>query len=187
MIFEGFREIIGLPAMEILFGQRAISNSTRSAYRFNFADIAALKTRLQQTYGLQGAQGLTLRAGRASFRYWLRAYGPQSQITELEFRLLPTRKRLRKGLETLARTLYEECGVPVQIREEKSAWLWEMSRCLECEGEAEACTRCSFTVGLLQEYLSWASGGRFYPVAEVACVSAGQQSCVIEVSQQPID
>lgn len=173
VVFKGYQEMMGQVGLDVPAGH------------FHFRDITRLKESLRKKYGPQGAYGVSLRAGRASFRYWLDAYGPVNDLTGLPFRLMPRGVRLNQGLEILAQVLKCECGFDIQVREEGERWLWHMTGCPECMPDGE--DRCSFTIGLLQEYLAWASGGKYFVVRELPRSNDDPHISEIEILRQPLD
>ncbi len=138
-------------------------------------------------YGPRGGHGIAQRAGRASFKYLLRHFGNSIGLTELEYRLLPSAGRIKTGLEAIALMFTTSCGGSVELVDEKPAWLWKYTGCPWCFRRAEDSPSCHFTVGLLQEFLSWASGGRMYHVVETECSACGALSCTVRIDKQPFD
>jgi predicted hydrocarbon binding protein len=65
--------------------------------------------------------------------------------------------------------------------------MWQIDLCPECWGRQSITPTCHFTVGLLQEFLSWLSGGKIYLVEETSCKAKGDTVCQIRIDQKPLD
>jgi predicted hydrocarbon binding protein len=154
---------------------------------FDCGQISALQQALEDVYGLQGARGITLRSGRAAFCYLLKALGEQIGFDDLEFRLLPPRRRMQAGLERLAQTLGSEAGGTIQVQDQEKAWLVRIEDCPECRDRQSETAMCFFSVGLLQEFLTWLSGGKVYLVEEITCRGRGDAACTFRIDKKPLD
>jgi hypothetical protein len=143
-----------------------------------------LSEQLELAYGSRGSQGVARRVGRASFHWWLKQFGAQQQLIDLEFRLLPLQSRLRSGLERIAEVFRAETGLSVEVREEGNRWGWWVSA-----AEDPKCQTCLYQMmaGFLQEFFAWASGGRFFPLAEQPGSAWSANGLAVMVQKQPID
>ena len=152
-------------------------------------DLAAVKTARQAinvVYGEFGGAGLALRIGRAACQTALREFGALNGLTALEFRLQPSRTRLRSGLEKFAELFSRPTELVISAGENDQGWFWRVEGCPEraaSSGEAG----CSFWVGMLQEYFSWCSAGKLYRVVETECAAAGDNSCCYQIYRQPLE
>jgi predicted hydrocarbon binding protein len=193
IIYEGIEEIVGKTDSGLLFKLANISlpdtnhEAAVSNKRLAYRNLSTLLKVIEDTYGHKGGQGIALRAGRASFKKVIRMYGQQMGFSKLDYRLLPTPARLKTGLHALAKTVSDLCEEPIRVLEDQGAWYWEIEHSPWCwERHSEEVT-CHFTVGLVQEYLSWASAGKFYNVVETMCAAAGQEYCAIQINKQAIE
>lgn len=150
-------------------------------------DLDHIQRALVRLFGREAGRGLALRAGRACVPRLLRRYGGQMGLTSLSYRLLPSRLRLRAGLEALAKFLSGPCGGEITLSEDNACWYWRIASCPWCLSGAPGQPACHFVVGLLEEFLSWASGGRFFQVTETECQAAGAPACLIQMNKQPMD
>lgn len=191
IFLEGLQEIVGQPGVTAALNnvrQDATPMHLELSNGLTFVEIAGLVKALEKQYGLRGGQGIVLRAGKAAFKYLLRRFGMQMRLGELEYRLLPAIRRLKTGLVALAETLSLQCGVPVEATENGETWILRIDQCPWClHRQSEGSGACYFIVGLLQEYFSWVSGGRYYEVREVECRAAGGVACVFQINKQPLD
>jgi|YNPBryantNP2012_1023418.scaffolds.fasta_scaffold55462_2 predicted hydrocarbon binding protein len=195
VLLAGMQEIIGqsgvMAAMNTVSLMGA-KDEARTLFELGddltFDEIVSLFKALEQLYGLRGGQGVVLRSGKAAFKYLLQRFGMQMRLSELEYRLLPAPQRLKAGMTVLAEMLSFHCNVPIQVTENESTWSWRMDQCPWClDRQSEKSGVCYFITGLLQEYFSWVSGGRFYEIREVECCAAGGLACVFQIHKQPLD
>jgi len=192
IILKGIREIIGQEGLDQVFELSGISRvhcngGELEETGLRYSEISALQQGFETRYGIQGAKGVELRAGRAAFCYFLKVFGDSAGINELDFRLLPSRRRMQAGLERLANVIGSESGHIISVQAQENAWSWQSVHCTECRGRQSETPVCYFTVGLLQEFLSWLSGGRVYLVEEIACRAKGDLACIIQVEKKPLD
>lgn len=142
---------------------------------------------LEGLYGVRGGRGLALRAGRASFKFYLKSFGQELGLETVDFRLLPVEEKVFSGLQKLAEFFAEHYGQPVSVEQEVEYYIWKTRRCPFCfEREAEAPV-CHFQVGVLQSALYWLSGGKYYTVQESACAAAGAETEIIRINRSPLD
>ncbi len=134
---------------------------------------------LEEIYGAPGGRGLALRIGRATFRYGLKYFGEKAGFHTTEFRLLPAPRRLKNGLQTLARLVAEESGGRISVSDGEDYWLWRM--------DTSSSQNCFLIAGLLQEFTTWAGAGRFYRVVETECRASGCPACVYRIEKKPLD
>lgn len=70
---------------------------------FDFAELSAIGSSLEEMYGPRGGRGLALRAGRATFSDALRNFGALAGAADLAFVVLPLQSKLRIGLPAFAK------------------------------------------------------------------------------------
>lgn len=193
IVMEGMQEIVGRAGMFAAFNTAHLTHllpggaAGRPEAEFTGKDFGSLQLALVTLYGPRGGHGIALRAGRASFAYLLRRFGDPLGLTTLEYRLLPSMSRIKTGLQALAVAQASFSGGEVEILDEPGAWLWKYTGCpWGSQYQAESPT-CHFVVGLLQEFLAWASGGRMYHVVEVECAALGKPACLMRIDKQPFD
>jgi predicted hydrocarbon binding protein len=153
---------------------------------FSFAEFSALGSALEKTYGPKGGRGLAHRAGRVTFSYALRNFGALAGAADLAFVNLPVPSKIRIGLPAMAKIFSQLSDQTTAVEERDSEWIWTIHKCPCCwERQGEDKPVCSMAVGLLQESLSWVSGGKAFRVNEVKCVAAGDQICEFLISKEP--
>ena len=130
---------------------------------------------------------MALQTGRAAFNYGIRDYGGELGLLQLDFRLLPPVSKVRVGLQRLASFLDSTCALEIHQEENQNQLFWVVDSCPMCfERQADAAV-CHLLVGFIQEYLYWASGGKYYNVLETECIASGAQACKISIDKQAID
>ena len=142
---------------------------------------------LGQAYGAQSGRGLAQCIGRASFRHFQEAYDERLGFGGMDHRMLPALRRIRHGLEAMAAVLAAACGVEVRLLDELADWAWELPACPFCGCQAGTAAGCLWMAGLMQEFCSWSTGGRFYPAREEACLSSGGSACRIRLQKTPLE
>lgn len=142
---------------------------------------------LEGLYGVRGGRGLALRAGRASFKYYLQHFGEEMGLETVDFRLLPVEQKVFGGLERLAAFMSGHFGQPVQVEKEPLYYVWQTTHCPYCWGREADAPVCHFQVGLLQSALYWLSGGKYYTVQEIACAAQGEAHDIIRIERNPLD
>jgi predicted hydrocarbon binding protein len=150
-------------------------------------EASAVQYGLEEVYGTAGGFGILQRAGRTSFKIILRRFGAELGLANLDFRLLPLGERVEKGLIKLAQVLTQLWNSPVQIERQPEMWLLTIpSSPFTLQRKSETAI-CYYVVGLVQEYLSWVSGGKYYAVDETSCSAVGQGACILQISKKPLD
>lgn len=154
---------------------------------FSFLELSKIQEALEGLYGPRGGRGLALRTGRACFKYGLREYGPLVGATDIAFRLLPSDPKLRVGADIFAEAFNKYSDQRVRVEEQADRYLWHIDRCPICWKRQTDGPVCHLAVGILQESLYWASGGKVYNVEETACIAKGDPACTIEIDKKPLD
>lgn len=193
LALNGMQEFLGRPALDHLVSvwkgipYQTSEQMLQSGTGLEYNQISALQQALEDVYGRQGARGVALRSGRAAFCHFLRVFGEQTGFDELQFRLLPLRRRILAGLERLAQLIAGQGGGTIRIQDSGTDWLVHIDVCPECWGRQNDSPLCYFSVGLLQEFLTWMSGGKIYLVEEKTCRAKGDSACTIRIEKKPLD
>jgi len=193
IIYEGIEEIVGKADSSLLFmlAKFPLPDEKQAGTISNkplvYRNLSRLLEVIEETYGHKGGQGIALRAGRASFKKVFGMYGQQMGFTKLDYRLLPIPARLKTGLNALANTISDLWQEPIRVLEDQGAWYWQIEHSPWCWERHHGEVACHFTVGLVQEYLSWASGGKYYDVVEIMCAAAGEEYCAFQINKQAFE
>lgn len=186
-------EILGRSGMNAVLNQAGLTelidelppdNKARQVSSSMFSQVSEA---LEGVYGVRGGRGIALRAGRASFKLNLRAYGAAMGMEAADFRLLPLSQKIRQGLQALARLHTEQHFQDVELTEDEDYFYWRSPGCPLCFQRSSKDAICHYTVGLLQEALYWLSAGRYYHVDEVECAARGDLVDLIRIDKTALD
>jgi hypothetical protein len=138
----------------------------------------------QQTalnFGHDEADGLFIRAGRAGFHYWMDQYAEALGWKQADFKLLPPPLRTRRALSDLLGWFKNEGILEAELAYSSEYWIVRRSGMTHPEGGLD----CSYLIGMLQELVSWAGGGKFFPACEEQCQASGAEYCMFKVNRLP--
>lgn len=154
---------------------------------FPFEDLSCLSRGLEQLYGPRSGRGLAQRAGQATFRHALQRFADILSVSDLSFRLLPSRMKIRVGLANITRAVTEYSHLQVHLDEQEDAFFLHCENCPFCIDRTETHPCCHFSIGVLQEAMFWFSGGKYFPIEEISCQAQGAPCCTIRILRTPID
>jgi predicted hydrocarbon binding protein len=180
---KGLLAVLSMAKLPHLIESRPPKDMQR---QFNFDNVSQVQSALEEIYGLQCGQGLSLRCGRVFFGHMLRDLGSQVGLTEMNFRLLPMGKKITTCMDMLAEAFNRYSDQRVRFTAQGNLF-WEIERCPLCWHRNASSPCCAFAVGFLQEAMYWISGGRQYRVEETQCIASGSSSCVIQIDRLPIE
>jgi predicted hydrocarbon binding protein len=154
---------------------------------FDFSELSALGTALEDMYGPRGGRGLALRAGRATFSDALKNFGALAGVADLAFVVLPLHAKLRIGVPAMAKIFSQLSDQLSTVEEKDNEYLYTIHKCPCCWGRHNADKPvCFIATGLLQEGLKWVSGGNEFRVNESKCIAVGDDVCEFVVQKEPI-
>ena len=145
--------------------------------------LGELRSRMDSLYGKTGASGLAICSGRAAFKYLLENQGKEIGFEDTAYRFLPTRLKIRKGLEILARWMEKTYSLQANVVSDDRDFHFRLGE----SPQDHELALCDFTAGLLQGFLAWTSGGKFYLVREIECRKLGANYCNFEVGKNPLE
>lgn len=154
---------------------------------FRLMNAGAFFRELEKAYGIPGGQGLALRIGQAMFRLSLQQYGEQAGFRSMEYRMMPSPRRVEAGLHSLGRMLSEAISGEVAVSDAGAYWKWQIETPLALQERPFPGPDCHMIAGFLQEFTSWAAGGRFYKISEIECRALGARACVFQIDKKPLD
>jgi predicted hydrocarbon binding protein len=154
---------------------------------FDFSELSAIGTALEEMYGPRGGRGLALRAGRATFSDALKNFGALAGVADLAFVVLPLHAKLRIGVPAMAKIFSQLSDQLSTVEEKDNEYLYTIHKCPCCWGRHNADKPvCFIATGLLQEGLKWVSGGNEFRVNESKCIAVGDDVCEFVVQKEPI-
>ncbi|MEJ5313509.1 MULTISPECIES: 4-vinyl reductase [Anaerolinea] len=148
--------------------------------------LQALERVLYDRFGSLTGKGMAIRMGRSGFQTGLRRWGETLGLYSLEYRLLPFNRRVKVGLEQIARFLEEQAPLRMSICEEDNFWVIEVTQKPACAEHSNTIT-CYLLTGMFQEFMQWVGSGRFFPVRETLCRTKGAPCCRFEISRKPLE
>ena len=180
---NGLNAILNLASLSSLIENYPPDDEKRG---ISFETLGLIQSSLEQGYGPHGGRGLAMRAGRAFFSNSLRVYGPELGLNETDFRFQPLESKLMSALNSLVDFFNQNTDQIVCLKVSEDKFFWQVEQCPWCWGRQGLEPLCQFTVGMLQETLYWASGGRFYNVVEETCISQGDSACLFVIDRTPL-
>jgi predicted hydrocarbon binding protein len=181
---NGMKALLNLAKMPHLIENYPPANLKK---QFDFADFAHLNESMELMYGPRGGRALSLRAGRKAFDQGLRNFGAMVGIADKTFRLLPLSIRMKVGLRAMATAFSSTSDQISYVKEEDDHYLYVIERCPVCWGRHAEAPICHAAMGIIQEGLSWGTGGKTFKTAEVTCIARGDPSCNFTISKKPLD
>jgi predicted hydrocarbon binding protein len=181
---NGMKALLNLAKMPHLIDNYPPANLKK---QFDFADFAHLNESMELMYGPRGGRALSLRAGRKAFDQGLRNFGAMVGIADRTFRLLPLSIRMKVGLRAMATAFSSTSDQISYVNEEEDHYVYVIERCPVCWGRHSDTPICHAAMGIIQEGLSWGTGGKTFKTAEVSCIARGDPSCNFTISKQPLD
>ncbi len=168
IILSGLQEIIGKTDLLVIFRLTSLNEKllTQSGNSLTIDETSQMGLALSLKYGHNGGNGIAFRAGRSSFKYFLKEYSSELGFDALEYRLLPQNKRIMEGLKRISEKINLNLKVHLETSENSDAWIWSLNECPECMHNEKKDPSCQFITGFLQDYLTWASSGKLFPVVE---------------------
>jgi predicted hydrocarbon binding protein len=189
IILWGMEEIIGQGEVQAVLKQACLPEMilpSGQQWNVSFNKTCQLQASLETVYGASAGRGVAVRSGRACFRHILREFGSELGLMGLDFRLLPTIRKIKFCSRSLASLFNQHTDQHVEIVSEDSYIQWHFERCPFCREQHTHSPACYLTVGLLQEALSWASGGKIFKVEETHCIASGDPRCTIRIKNHPV-
>ena len=181
---NGLNAILNLAGMPYYSERYPADNLDKG---FDFAELSAIGTALEDMYGPRGGRGLALRAGRATFSDALKNFGALAGVADLAFVVLPLHAKLRIGLPAFAKIFVQLTDQVTTVEEKDNEFIWTIHKCPCCWGRHGTDKPvCYIATGLLQESLKWVSGGSDFRVNESKCVASGEEVCEFVIQKEPI-
>jgi hypothetical protein len=180
---NGLNAILNLAGLSHLIDNYPPANLKKE---FDFADFSALMGALEEMYGPRGGRGLQLRAGRVGFIRGGTKMGALVGVGDLAFKVLPLVAKLKAGLPAMAMIFSKFSDQKSTVADGGDHYIYTIHTCPVCWGRQADRPICFAAKGLLEEGLSWLSGGLKFRVEETECIAMGGEACVFFVYKEPI-
>lgn len=181
---NGLNAILNLAGLNQYIDQPLPDNLEKG---FDFAEVAAVNTALEEMYGPRGGRGLSLRVGRALFADGLRNFGALAGVGDLAFKVLPLAAKLRIGLPAMANIFNQFSDQVSNVHDDGDKYVYTLERCPMCWNRKADRPVCYVGQGLLQEALRWVSGGHEFKVDLATCIAKGDDMGRYYIFKEPID
>ncbi len=181
---NGLKAVLNLAGLDAYIDNFPPDNLEKG---FDFAEFTALQVALEETFGPRGGRSLALRAGRKVFAGGLRSFGALAGVGDLAFRVLHLNAKLRVGVPALANIFTQFSDQISNVYDEGTdKIIYTIERCPMCWGRKVDKPVCYMGLGLLQEGLSWLSGGREFKVDMTTCIGKGDDKARYVIFKEPI-
>lgn len=183
---QGLIDTIGLEEYKKL--TRSFSEYKDHTGRRPERQIEPIRRKMEQVYGVTSARGIAICSGRAAFRHLLRQQEQELGFASDSFRLSPGKVKLKKGLTLLSKWIGTHFSENIDLENGENCWLVNITHKDKNGSPETTCENlCDFKLGLLQGFLTWASGDKYFVVKEVACRCTGDDHCCYRIEQTPIE
>jgi len=152
----------------------------------SFETLPQVQASLERNYGLSAGRGLAIRSGRSCFKHLLREYGHEMGLKDLEFRLLSLPNRLLFSGKALDALINHHTDVHTTFKMDDNYMLWTIDYHRVNGTIHNSKSVCHLVFGILQEELSWVSGGKIYRLEETHCIESNDPCCKIRIMNKPI-
>jgi predicted hydrocarbon binding protein len=153
---------------------------------FPFEYVSQLQAAVEDAFGAEEGREINRQVGRACLSGGLQEFNPLIGIADLPVRMLPLGLKLHVGFDMFAMVFNRFTDQVVTLGEDGGNYLWTIERCPVCWKRKTDGPCCHLAVGILQESLKWATGGKEFSVVERSCVASGAEACVIEIGKRPL-
>jgi len=154
---------------------------------FPFRDVSAISHATETMYGSRGARGMEMRAGRYAFTLGLKEFGPLLGMADLALKLMPMTMKMKIALNATAQTFDRFSDQPTRVEERKGQFLYIIDKCPNCWERRSDRPICNLARGILEEALTWVTGGHNFRVEEIECRAAGGESCTFSIDKEAVD
>ncbi|MBI1279595.1 MAG: 4-vinyl reductase [Anaerolineaceae bacterium] len=190
--FVAMDDVMGQAAFKTLLKQAELFNYINElppdnmAKQFDFASMTALNIALEDSYGIRGGRGMTLRVGRASFSLGLRNFGAMAGMSDPAFRALPRDECCFIGLKALANIYNTFSDQHCEVEQTTDSFRFIVDNSATAWGRKSEKPVCHALAGIVQECMRWSSNGHEYYVFETACTACGDPRCIFVINKAPI-
>jgi hypothetical protein len=170
---QGFLEIFGQQELDAFTHQESQKKACDCQGRKYVTDLSQF---LSEKYGREESEGLLISVGCCAYRFLKSAFDNVLGFSSLEFRLLPTRRRMEEGARHMVNNVLAPTGIQLQQHSDKKAIRWMLK-------DPQTCGEFPTTLigGIFHELLTDISGGKTHPLTIGKPVNAGDHQIEIRV------
>ncbi|MFP4321204.1 MAG: hypothetical protein ACLFTK_01995 [Anaerolineales bacterium] len=155
---------------------------------FDFTYLSRIRAAHTQVFGAEEGDECARLAGQTAFKEGLRHFGDLAGASDLAQRPIPMQEKLALGLPAMGRVITEFSDQLTRVYPyDEETYIYTLERCPMCWGLRSERPICHINQGLVEEGLSWASGGRAWRVEMTACVAQGDDMGRLTVYRTPLD
>ena len=184
ILIEGVKETIGINEFRSTNDLEIVNKNLEDIHPNTKDELFSLFESAPSLFGDRGARGIAHRIGESCFRSFLRKQGKKYLLSDNSYRLMNSQLRIMFGLKKLAEFADENCDVKIDVFEDEKHWFWQVVK-----GQKHIDLNrmyISYTFGLLREFFSWTSGGRYFPMEEVSDPDNSKSLFNIAIHKQPL-
>src|SRR5205085_8951945 len=131
---------------------------------FPFEHVAQVQGAVETIFGTDAGREINRKVGRLCLSGGLQEFNPLIGIADLPVRMLPLGLKLHVGFDMFAMVFNRFTDQVVTLGEDDKSYRWVIERCPVCWGRQTDTPCCDLAVGILQEGLSWTTGGKAFNV-----------------------
>lgn len=154
---------------------------------FPFRDLSTISEATETMFGARGARGMELRAGRFAFSLGLKEFGPLLGMADLALKLMPMTMKMKIVLNATAQTFDRFSDQPTHVEDRKGQFIYMIDKCPVCWGRTTTKPSCYLAQGIIEEALTWVTGGHNFKVEQITARSMGDPSCSLAIDKEPTD
>lgn len=181
---NGVSALLNLAGLKHLVNNYPTANLKRE---FPFSDMSSISKATHTMYGPRGARGMELRAGRYAFNLGLKEFGPLLGMADLALKLMPMTMKLKIALNATAQTFDRFSDQPTKVEERKGEFRYIIDKCPICWGRTTERPSGHLAQGILEEALTWVTGGHTFELTQTDCQGQGCPQCIFSINKDPID
>jgi predicted hydrocarbon binding protein len=108
-------------------------------------------------------------------------------MADLALKLMPMTMKMKIVLNATAQTFDRFSDQPTRVEERKGQFIYIIEKCPVCWGRHSERPCCHLAQGILEEALTWVTGGHSFHMEEIECRGMGAASCIFAIDKDPVD
>lgn len=192
LYIKAIEETLGTEAMNVVqqlsgVPQEHYPPPNNFAKAFDFAYLGAIGMAIETLYGIRGERAVGRQVGKTSFAGGLAEYGATVGVSDLAFKAIPLKIKLKIGLNAMAQTFSKFSDQVTEIEEMDDYFIYAIRLCPVCWGRSSESAVCYSAVSMVEAGLHWVSNGKSFRIEEVACRAMGHEACLIHIYKEPLN